>query len=94
MDPATWAWVGLAAYVLFYDTWALANKRETMSGAFGRAVAHPSRRWPVTVLWLTTTLHLYDRLPEKLDPFVRYAYLLRVLDGRKGKPCLPRRRGL
>lgn len=77
MDPAVWGWLGLAAYVLFYDAWAVRSDRETLSGLFGRAIAHPAQRWPVTVLWVGTTLHLYGRLPRQFDPFGSIATALR-----------------
>lgn len=63
-------WIGLAAYVLSTDSYALASGKETLSEAFGRAMMHPKRRWFVIVSWLLTTKHLFfRRFIPWLDPF-------------------------
>lgn len=69
-------WTGLALYVLAYDTWALATRRDTLSTVFRRSVAHPIRRWPVILTCAVTILHLFGRLPDWIDPFHQYGTLL------------------
>lgn len=73
---AGWGWAGLAVYVLAYDTWALARRRDTLSTVFRRSLAHPIRRWPVVVTSGITILHLYGRIPAFMDPFHQYGVLL------------------
>lgn len=59
----------MAALILGYDTWAIFTGKETMTSAFARGLKHPLARWAVTLAWLLTTLHLYERLPKLYDPF-------------------------
>jgi hypothetical protein len=80
------AWAGLVAYVVAYDTYALAAGTETLSGAFGRALAHPKARWPVLAAWGITTLHLTGRLPPRIDPFAGYGNLLAQVRGLRSCP--------
>lgn len=75
------AWAGLVVYVVAYDTYALAVGTETLSGAFGRALAHPKARWPVLAAWGITTLHLTGRLPPRIDPFAGYGLLFAQVRG-------------
>lgn len=67
------AWVGLAAYVVAYDAWAMVTGRETLSSAFARAVAHPKARWVTIAAWATLTGHLFQLIPQKWDPLRRMA---------------------
>lgn len=69
-------WLILSAYIFGYDTWAISTEHETLSSAFARTVRHPVRRWPTLVAYGVVTLHLFDHLPERFDPFVRYGKLL------------------
>lgn len=69
-------WAGLAAYVLGYDTWALATGHDTLSAVFHRSLSHSQLRWPVVAACAVTVLHLFDRLPRKVDPFHHYTSLL------------------
>lgn len=71
-----WGWLGLAGFVFAYDTIVLAHGQETLTSAFGRAMQHPVRRWPVVALWGVTTLHLFGVLPRSADPFHLYAKVL------------------
>ncbi len=82
---AGWGWTGLAVYIGSYDTWALATKHDTMSTVFARAIKHPVHRWPVLAVVGLTLLHLFGRLPPRIDPFYQYAAALRVLDRRQLK---------
>lgn len=68
-------WVLLLAFVFAWD-YGHMKHGESLSGAFGRATKHPVGRWPVTVAWLVLTLHLYARLPKRLDPFHQLARLV------------------
>lgn len=76
------AWLGLAAYVAAYDTWAIATGRETLSTAFHRASRHPVARWPVVAAVGVTVVHLYGRLPKRFDPFHGYSSVVSKLDRR------------
>lgn len=84
-------WAGLVAFVLGYDTWAIVAGRESMTAAFGRAIQHPFHRWPVSVAWAITTLHLFGRLPRWLDPFHAYARVLAFAYHKRlsSSECLP-----
>lgn len=73
---ASWGWVGLAGYVVGYDTWALATGHDTLSTVFRRSLAHPVRRWPVTLTCTVTISHLYGWLPPIIDPFHQYSVAL------------------
>jgi hypothetical protein len=61
------AWIGLLAYVVAYDAYALLTGKETLSSAYYRALAHPRRRWPTIATWVLLTSHLF-RLTPRLDP--------------------------
>ena len=89
--PAGWAWIGLVAYVAVVDTILLRLHRKrglpycTLSEAFGDALKHPIKRFPLIFAWFLLTLHLFGCLiPErfnflkKLDPI---GYLARLLEG-------------
>lgn len=71
--PGGWGWIGLAAYVGIWDAFA----GETLSGAFGRAVEHPVKRWLVTLGVALTVAHLYKTLPDSADPFHHIGRLIR-----------------
>jgi hypothetical protein len=64
-------WVGLLAYVVAADAHAALTGRETLSTAWWRAVQHPRRRWPVTLIWAYLTGHLFHLVPERFDPLRR-----------------------
>lgn len=74
LKPGTWGWIGLTAYVAAWD--ALAP--ETLTGAFGRAVLHPRKRWQVIAAWGVTTAHLFHLLPKRFDPIYGFGCVLRV----------------
>ncbi len=67
-------WCLLAGFVIAWDFTQM-QKGESLSSAFNRATKHPMSRWPVTVAWLTLTLHLFARLPQRFDPFHQLARL-------------------
>lgn len=76
LKPATWAWVGLVVYIVSADTFLLVqefNNKEnyyTMSSCFRYALKHPLRRWPVIIIWLMLTFHLFDFFfPERVRRF-------------------------
>jgi len=64
--PATYAWAGLAFYVLAADVALIKSERLTMSSVFRDARYHPYKRWPVTLSWAVLTLHLFTK--TKYDP--------------------------
>jgi len=68
-------WALLALFVVAWDYGQL-KKGETLSSAFVRGVKHPVGRWPVTLTWVTLTLHLFSRLPQRYDPFHQLARLV------------------
>ena len=72
----TWGWAALAGYIAAYDTWALKTGRETLSSAFGRSLRHPIKRWPTLLLYGIVSLHLFNRLPEWLDPLHQYGRVI------------------
>jgi len=59
LRPGGWAWVGLAGYVAIADTILIKSGKETMSTVFGDALKSPASRWPVILVWLIITLHLF-----------------------------------
>lgn len=61
------AWIGLAAFVVAYDTWAIRTRRETLSMAFTRAISHPMKRWPTLVG--STVLYTHLVLPRKYHKY-------------------------
>lgn len=69
--PGDKAWVGLAAYVVAYDLYAVATKRDTMSMSFYNAIKCPKRRWPTILVWSYITCHLFKWIPDKADPLRR-----------------------
>lgn len=62
------AWFGLVFYIVSYDVWAARNQKETLSMAFYNSLKHPIRRWPVILIWVYITAHLFKFLPERYDP--------------------------
>lgn len=62
MGFGTKGWIGLVAYITAFDLYAIYTDKETLSGAFYKAVQHPRQRWLVIVLWLYTTGHLFNIL--------------------------------
>ena len=76
LKPAGWCWFGLMIYVVSADTFLLVqefNNKEnyyTMSSSFRYALKHPLRRWPLIVMWLILTFHLFDFFfPERVRKF-------------------------
>lgn len=68
----TTGWVVIAGFAVLWDV-AHIERGETLSSAFARAARHPFHRWPLTMAWAVLTLHLYDHLPTRYDPFHRVA---------------------
>ena len=81
LKPSGFAWVGLVAYVTVIDIVLLKMKQSkgypyrSMSEAFGEALKHPWKRWPIIISWFVLTLHLFGTfIPnkfqklKKLDP--------------------------
>lgn len=72
--PGTWGWAGLAFYVLIIDTILLRLKKSkgnpycSLSEVFGDSLKHPRNRWPIIVIWLLLTAHLFGNLvPSRLE---------------------------
>lgn len=57
-------WLSIAVFVAVWDRYC-----DTLSSGFYRAVLHKNKRPFVVAAWLVTSLHLFQRLPKKLDPF-------------------------
>lgn len=68
MKSGTWAWAGLAAYVVLWDLYAVRTGRETLSTAFYKGLTHPVKRWRVVLLWTYITAHLFRWVPDRWDP--------------------------
>lgn len=65
-EPAKYAWVAIGASVLAYDL--LCPEGQTLSEGVDKALEkHPVA---TTLAIGVTALHLLNRLPAKLDPFV------------------------
>lgn len=66
LRPAGYAWAGLTIYVIVMDSMLIIQEHRgkadyyTMSSAFRYALQHPVRRWPVILMWLFLTFHLFD----------------------------------
>lgn len=52
-------WLGLGAYIVAYDTWAILRGHQTLSSAFYEALRHPTRKWYVVLAWAALSAHLY-----------------------------------
>ncbi len=70
------AWLGLAAYVVGYDLFAIRTGRDTLSQSFARALTD-DRRWPTLVAWGYLCAHLIRILPRPLDPMRGYDHVKR-----------------
>jgi hypothetical protein len=68
MKSGTWAWAGLAVYVVLWDLYAVRTGRETLSSAFYKGLHHPVKRWRVVLLWTYITAHLFRWVPDRWDP--------------------------
>lgn len=73
MAAQPWAmrgWVGIAAYVILYDSWAGLGGKKTLSAEFRD---HSLDR-PVLTFAVTTYLvaHLFGKWPRKYDPLCQY----------------------
>lgn len=87
--PAIIGWSAIAAWVAVYDPWAIRNGHRTLSEAFGDALRHPIKKWPVLAIWGYLTLHLFGILLPKpirtaltpLDPLARIAELVPQKNG-------------
>jgi hypothetical protein len=66
LRPAGYCWLGLTVYVVGADTFLVLQEHRgkadyyTMSSAFRYSLAHPVKRWPVILMWLFLTFHLFD----------------------------------
>jgi len=76
LKPSGYAWVGLVLYVTGVDIILLRLKKvrgfpyRSMSEAFGEALKHPWKRWPIIVSWIVLTLHLFGVfIPERFEKF-------------------------
>lgn len=61
------AWIGLVLYVAAYDIAAYLRSWETLSQAYARAL-EDHRRWPVVIIWVYLTAHLWKVIPRRYDP--------------------------
>lgn len=68
-SEGTYAWLGLSAYVVAYDLWAIRTGHQTLSSAFYEAVKHPQRRWLVVASWAYLTAHLFRLDNGRFDCF-------------------------
>lgn len=76
LKPSGYAWLGLVIYVTCIDILLLRLKKRhgqpyrSMSEAFGEALKHPWKRWPIIVSWGVLTLHLFGVfIPDKFEKF-------------------------
>ena len=64
--PAGWCWLGLSLYIISADTFLIVKERKghaqycTMSTSFRDSLAHPIKRWPIILIWIGITFHLFD----------------------------------
>jgi len=72
LKPSGMAWAGLVVYVTMIDIFLLKMKQKkgypyrSMSEAFGEALNHPVKRFPIIFSWAVLTLHLFGTfIPEK-----------------------------
>ena len=72
--PSGLAWFGLVVYVSIVDILLLKKKQSvgqpycSMSEAFGDALRHPRKRWPIISIWGILTVHLFGVLiPSRFD---------------------------
>lgn len=65
------AWLGLAGYVAAYDYYAIRTGKETLSGAYWRALKHPRVRWIAVATATSVFKHLVlPNLAPKADPLM------------------------
>ena len=55
---ATYAWAGLAAYILAYDAYALKKNKQTLSKGFTNGMATWKGRVALVLIWAAITKHL------------------------------------
>lgn len=60
-------WLGLLAYVIIFDIYAIRTSRKTLSAVFYEAVRQPKKRWYVVVCWAVLTCHLFGLDNGRLD---------------------------
>lgn len=72
-----WAWPALAASVLTIDAWLIVRDCNTLSGQFSNAAKHPTWRWAVAAAAIYINAHLWERVPEHLDPLSRVSNQIR-----------------
>jgi len=79
LKPSGLAWVGLVVYVTIIDILLLKMKQikgnpyRSMSEAFGEALKHPWKRWPIIISWSVLTLHLFGTfIPDKFTALKRF----------------------
>ena len=71
LRPSGWAWFGLVVYVTGVDIFLLKLKKKrghpyrSMSEAFGEALHHPVKKFPIIICWIILTLHLFGTLIPK-----------------------------
>jgi len=65
------AWIGLLAYVVAYDVYAMATGHETLTSSYYRALSDPRRRWVTITAWGYLTGHLYGVIPKRFDLMAR-----------------------
>ncbi len=58
MKLSLYGWLGIAAWVVLFDAWAITTKNATLSAGFRAARRHPRRRFAVLGLWVLITTHL------------------------------------
>jgi len=61
------AWLGLLAYVVAYDAYAMICRHETLTSSYYRALADPKRRYITILTWGYLTGHLFKIIPQKYD---------------------------
>lgn len=77
---ATYAWVGLALYILAVDISLGATGHKYMTDAWREAMAHPIHRWVVICAWGFTTKHLFfGNLLPWLDPYHGIAAVVKAI---------------
>jgi hypothetical protein len=63
-------WTILTIGVLSWNA-THANEGEMLSTAFARGMRHRTFRWAVAGAWITVSLHLFNMLPNRIDPLAR-----------------------
>lgn len=77
------AWIGLLAYVVAYDAYAMITGRETLSSSYYRALSDPKRSKLTIAVWLGLSAHLYQLIPKKWDPLAQIGVIATRLSRQK-----------